>query len=240
MPQNDSEHGVVEAVPGAGAPGATASQCLPPAAAAPAGAAQPAAEDSLGALKSIAEVGSLFVALSFVGGWSFMASYYQSFGLNSSELDFSVPATAAFAVHMLRHSGWPLLLAGALFAGLALFYGKLGAARRTWAGVCIAILIFAVAAAGSLRGRALASEDMFDTSRRLPNVGFVSKAAAQQPDCLAKGTTDCKLLLHAKGAYYFFEPIPGAASASAHGRNIKLYIVLESEISQTQVVRGVE
>ena len=203
-------------------------------------ASQPSAEDALGGLKSIAEVGSLFLALSFVGGWSFMASYYLSFGLNTSELDFSVPATSAFAVHMLRRSGWPLVLAAVLFIGLAFFYGKLGALRRAWAGLCIAILLFAVATAGSLRGRKLAAEDMFDTSPRLPNVGFTSKIATEEPSCLSRGTTDCKLLFHARGMYYFFEPIPGAASQSAHGRNIKLYIVPESEVSLTQLVRGVE
>ena len=240
MPQGNVEHGVLDVAPGASAPAAVVSVPLTPAAVAPAPSSQPAAEDALGALKSIAEVGSLFLALSFVGGWSFMASYYLSFGVNPSELDFSVPATSAFAVHMLRSSGWPLLLTAILFSGLAFFYGKLGTARRAWAGVCIAILLFAVATAGSLRGRGLAAEDMFDTSPRLPNVGFVSKAATQEPDCLVRGTTDCKLLLHNKGAYYFFEPIPSAASQSAHGRNIKLYIVPDSEISSTKLVRGVE
>jgi hypothetical protein len=95
---------------------------------------------------------------------------------------------------------------------------------------------------GIFAWRSLAAEDIFDTGSRLPNVGFTTKTSIREsePDCLAKGTTDCKLLLHAKGAYYFFEPIPEAASKSAHGRNIKLYIVPESEISGAQLVRGVE
>jgi hypothetical protein len=230
MLQGNSEHGVVDVAPSGTAPVAVAVRPIPP---------EPT-EDVLGGLKSIAEIGSLFLALSFVGGWSFMASYYLSFGVDPSELDFSVPATSAFAVHMFRSSGWPLLLAAVLFVPLAFFYGKLGAARRAWAGTCIAILLFAVATAGSLRGRGLAAEDMFDTSPRLPNVGFTSKAATQGPNCLAKGTTDCKLLLHTKGAYYFFEPIPSTASQFVHGRNMKLYIVPDSEISSTQLVRGLE
>ena len=240
MSHGSSKHVDLVLPPGKDSLATEVSVPVPSERAVPTATSQPIAEDAFGALKSIAEVGGLFLALSFVGGWSFMASYYLRFGLNPSELDFSVPATSAFAIHMLRSSGWPLVLAAALLISLTFFYESLGSARRAWAGACIVILMFVVATAGSLRGRVLAAEDMFDTSPRLPSVGFISKGAAQEPNCLAKGTTDCKLLLHAKGAYYFFEPIPGEASQAAHGRNIRLYIVPESEVSSTQLVRGVE
>jgi hypothetical protein len=197
-------------------------------------------EDTLGALKGIAEAGSLFTGLSFIGGWSYMASYYMSFGVNPFELDVSVPFAAAFAVHMLLNSMWPLLLAGILFAAIALLYPRLAARRRAWAGLAVAIVLFAVAIAGSLRGRQLAREDMFDTSPRLPSVGFVSKSKVTEPKCLTEGTEDCKLLLHAKGAYYFFEPIPASDSQSVHGLNLRVFIVPDTEISATYLERGVE
>ena len=197
-------------------------------------------DDAYGALKSIAEIGSLFLALSFVGGWSFMSSYYSAFGVNSSEFDFSVPVTSAFAVHMLRTSGWPMMVAIVFLAGLAVFYGKLGVARRAWTGAFMMVTLFVVATASSLRGRHLAAEDIYETSPRLPNVGFFSKNAAQEPDCLSKGTTDCKLLLHSKGAYYFFEPLTGTALPSKQIRNVKIYVVQDSEIYAAQIVRGVE
>jgi hypothetical protein len=189
------------------------------------GSQAPATEDALGALKSIAEVGGVFVGLCFVGGWSFMASYYLSFGVNSSDLDFSVPATSAFAVHMLRNSGWPLSLAAVLLLCLALFSGRLGPWRRIWAGALIVILMFAVATAGTLRGRTVAEEDVLDSSSRLPNVGFATKTRLQDP---------------AGEPYYFFEPVPSAASPSRHGRNLRIYVVPEAEISVVQLVRGLE
>ena len=48
-----------------------------------------APDDAFAALKSVVEVSAVFVALAFVTGWSYMASYYTQFGLNPFELDFS-------------------------------------------------------------------------------------------------------------------------------------------------------
>ncbi|HEY7389812.1 MAG TPA: hypothetical protein VH640_14945 [Bryobacteraceae bacterium] len=197
-------------------------------------------EDALGGLKAVAEVSAIFVALAFVTGWSYMASYYMLFGLNPIELDFSVPAIASFAIHVIRHSGWPLPVAAILLSLLALLYPRLGAARRAWAGGCVAILLFTFATVGALRGRSAAAADMFDTSNDLPNVGFVSKTKSVQPDCLGEGTTDCKLLLHARSTYYFFEPISAAASSSVHDRSLNVYMAPDSEIVAVHLERGIE
>lgn len=199
-----------------------------------------ATDDAIAALKAVAEIGGLLLALAFVAGWSYTAAYYTTFGLNPFELDFSIPATSAFAVHMLGKSGWPLIVAGLVFASIVFLYSKFGPARRVWTGVSTVILLFAVAAAGSWRGRALAKEDMFDTSPRLCNVGFNSKLKAQDPDCLAEGTMDCKLLLHAKGIYYFFVPISGAAPTAVHDRSLNIYMVPDNEVSSVRIQRGVE
>src|ERR1043166_3479811 len=83
-------------------------------AAAPAGtkltitASPPASEDTFAALKAIAEIAGLMGVLAVTAGWSYMAAYYMAFGLNPMELDFSVQATAAFALNMLVKSAWPL------------------------------------------------------------------------------------------------------------------------------------
>jgi hypothetical protein len=202
--------------------------------------ASQAPDDAIVALKAIAEIGSLFLALAFIAGWSYTASYYTTFGLNPFELDFSVPATSTFAVHMLGKSVWPLVLAVVILGSVVFVYSKAGSLRRLWTGASIAVLLFAVAIAGSCRGRALAIEDMFDTSPRLPNVGFVSKSKAAEPDCLGQGTMDCKLLLHAKGVYYFFVPIVGLNPAAVHDRSLNLYMVADSEISSVRIQRGME
>ena len=199
---------------------------------------QKAEEDTFGALKALAEIGGLLLALAFVAGWSYMASYYTAFGLNPLELDFSVPATAAFALHVLRTSGWQMGLFAVPFL-LYPFSRWLGAMFRIACAVCVGGLLFWVAWVGSERGRVLAKEDMLETSPRLPDVGFTAKTKASEPSCLSDGTVDCKLLLHSKGSYYFFEPIRVTGDlAAASLSNLNVYMVPESEVTNVHVSPG--
>jgi hypothetical protein len=67
-----------------------------------------APEDPLSFLKLIAEASAVFIGLTFVAGWSYLASYYRTFGLNPIELDIPIPVVATMALHMLYDSVWPL------------------------------------------------------------------------------------------------------------------------------------
>jgi len=58
-------------------------------------------EDPLPVLKALAEAAAVFVALTFVGGWSYLASYYKTFGLNPLELEISIPVVSTIAVYVL-------------------------------------------------------------------------------------------------------------------------------------------
>ena len=44
----------------------------------------PGKGDSFAVLKALAEASAVILALTFVGGWSYLSSYYQTFGLNPS------------------------------------------------------------------------------------------------------------------------------------------------------------
>jgi hypothetical protein len=200
----------------------------------------PSSEDGLAALKSVAEAGTVLAAVLFVGGWSYMAAYYLAFGLNPFELDFSVPAISAFSIHMLRNAVWPLPAASVLLIVLLFWYKRLRGDRHTWVALCLAALLLTFATAGTLRGRALARQDMLETSSSLPNVGFVAKLKGLEPDCLGEGTMDCKLLLHAKSTYYFFKPISVSDSASIHDWNLNVYMAHDSEIVAVHLQRGLE
>jgi hypothetical protein len=200
----------------------------------------PQPEDALNGLKALAEIGGVLLALAFVGGWSCMSSYYRSFGVDPLDLDSSVPATSAFAIHMFRHSIGALTLATLMFATFTVLYPKLGSARRAFAGLLIAFLLFAFAVSGSARGTELAKRDMFLTTSSLPSIGFEVKAPPLEPRCLARGACDCKLLLHAKGVYYFFEPVKATNPDSARGMNVAVYIVPDAEVKSARLERGVE
>ena len=85
---------------------------------------------------------------------------------------FSVPTIAAFAIHVIRNSGWALPVVSLLLCGFAFVYPHLGATRRAWAGACTAALLFTFATAGALRGRTAAREDMLDTSDKSAKRGI--------------------------------------------------------------------
>lgn len=111
MAQETPENGIPNVAFGPDLSAAVPGRALPLPTVVPQAAPQSVAEDALSRLKTIAETGVLFLGLSFAGGWSFMASYYQAFGISPYELDLSVPATSAFSIHMLLSSFWPLLIA---------------------------------------------------------------------------------------------------------------------------------
>ena len=197
---------------------------------------RPAPWDLFGVLKSVAEAGAVMGALSFAAGWSYMASYYAMFGLNPMELEFSVPATCVFALHMLGNSVWPAPVLVVFLTAMAFLHNRLRLSG-TWTAVFMMALLASVVAAGTWRGRAVAREDMFETSPRLPSVGFSTKTKDLEPRCLGEGTTDCKLLLHVGGVYYFFEPISIDAAPTAFS-NLNVYMTPESEILAVHVQRG--
>jgi hypothetical protein len=208
-------------------------------------------DDSLSLLKALAEAAGVFVALTFVGGWSFLASYYKVFGLNPLELDFSVPLVSTTGVvtlyDALRGLAWWRLVFGAFLACLLaalLYWLKL---RRGWIVAGLTILLFGVIGVGVHLGRSAALEDMQASSANLPEVTFFTSKLPLDfkndlPACvLFKDKYDpisaiahpCKLLLHSGKLYFFFVP------PEVSQRNLALYTVRESEIEAIHVERGI-
>lgn len=210
----------------------------------------PAAEnDPFSFLKLIAEASAVVVGLSFVAGWSYLASYYRTFGVNPIDLDVPVPVTATMALHMLYDSVWPLPLMAvviAVFVAAAHHYTSLRASHRWWVIAVLVLFMFCSATAALIRGRHNANLDMTEESPTLPLVAFSSKSEAakigppEQPSCVGYenfGAMDCKLLLHSKGVYFFFRPIPKAFTDNAD--KLDLYMIPDSEVLGVHIQRGV-
>ncbi|MBV8843739.1 MAG: hypothetical protein JO307_13095 [Bryobacterales bacterium] len=219
-------------------------------------------EDSLSVLKAIAEASAVFVALTFLGGWSYLASYYKTFGLDPLDMDVAVPIVSTVGVvtlhHMIQDSAiklfsyfpafW-LMAAGVLLASLAFLFHRFVRTHRGQVVAGVTVLLFLVISLGVSRGRRAANEDMFKQSDSLPNVTlFTQKIPAvldhTLPRCVAF-TSDygvepppCRLLLHSGKIYYFFQPI--AASTPADVPNIDVYALPESQIDAIHVQRGRE
>jgi hypothetical protein len=193
-------------------------------------------EDAFSVLKALAEASAVIVAVTFVGGWSYLSSYYRTFGLNPLELDLSMPVVSTIALYILYKSVWPLLVFGALLIFLALVAGRTQTLRRGWVVAALGILLLAVSAAGLMHGRSLANKDMLQESSTLPYVAFATKGKLSEPSCVesgAFGTLDCKLLLHQRNTYYFFQPVPGQNAG-----NMNLYILSDSDVEGVHIQRG--
>jgi hypothetical protein len=207
---------------------------------------------SLAFLKSLAEVSSVSVGFAFVVGWSYLASYYRTFGLNPMELDLPLPVVCTTAVYVLYSAAWPWLLAAwpwlllvvALSFGWLFFGRHLQFLRRHITAVFLAILLFAASFASVSLGRRYANEDMLIDSSELPDVAFSSKLAkTDQPSCVdheTYGSADCKLLLHSKGTYYFFAPIPKSKDALLGVGSLNVYALADSDVTGVHILRGLQ
>ena len=204
----------------------------------PAAPAMPAKDDSFAVLKALGEASAVFIALTFIGGWSYLSSYFKTFGLDPLELDLSMPVVSTISIYVLYQSVWPLFVAGALLLVLSLAARRLHKLGRGWIVGALSILLITVAAAGLFRGRQVANEDMLDVSRTLPYVAFATKTNFEGPACVdtgALGSLDCKLLLHYKNTYYFFQPVPEKGPG-----NLNLYALSDSDLAGVHVQRGLD
>lgn len=207
-----------------------------------------AGEVSLAFLKSLAEASAVFIGLTFIGGWSYLASYYSTFGLNVLELDVPLPVVCTTAVYVLFSGGWPLLVVVALVVALSLgwiFSGhQLGLLRRSMTVVVLALLFLALPTAAVSRGRERATNDMLIDSSELPYVAFSSRLVrTDQPSCVdyqTYGSSDCKLLLHSNGIYYFFTPVPSPKDALTGVGSLNVYTLADSDVTGVHILRGLE
>ncbi len=201
-------------------------------------------EDSLVFLKSLAEVSAVFVGFTYIGGWSYVASYYRTFGLNALELDLPLPVVCTTAVYMLFSARWPLLVIAALSLAWMLFVRRRKLNQRIVTVVVLVLLLLTVSAAGASYGRRQANDDMLADSSGLPNVAFSTRLAENdQPHCVeyqTYGSSDCKLLLHTKGTYYFFTPIQNPDEPFTKGGNLNVYTLADSDVTGVHILRGVE
>jgi hypothetical protein len=186
--------------------------------------------------------------LSFVAGWSYLASYYRTFGLNPIELNIPIPVTATLALHVLYNSVWPLLtvaVALTILAAGAHYFSSSGEIHRWWVVAVLVLVTFCSATAALIRGRHNANLDMLESSPSLPLVAFASKSEAaklgppEQPSCVGYqdfGAMDCKLLLHTAGVYYFFRPLGSAEQR----QELDLFAIPDSELVGIHIQRGVD
>jgi hypothetical protein len=201
-------------------------------------------EDSLAVLKGLAEVSAIFVGFTYVGGWSYVATYYSTFGLNPLELDLSVPIVSTNFVHVLFSAWWPLSALGVVVIAWALLSFCLKRFVRILTVPILAILLIIASTAGASCGRQRAMNDMLIDSSDLPYVSFSSRlASSDQPPCVDHqtfGSSDCKLLLHSKGTYYFFTPVPRAKDALIGVGSLNVYTLQDPDVMGVRILRGLQ
>ncbi|MGA9133442.1 MAG: hypothetical protein ACLQHT_21120 [Terracidiphilus sp.] len=201
-------------------------------------------EDPLAVLKSFAELSAVFVGLTYIGGWAYVATYYRTFGLNALELDLPLPVVCTSAAYMLFNVRWPLLVIAALLSAWMLLARWRKLNQRIVTIAVLVLLLFTVSTAGATHGRRQANDDMLADSSELPNVAFSTRLANDdQPPCVGYqtyGILECKLLLHSKGTYYFFTPIRNPDESLAKGGNLNVYTLADSDVTGMHILRGIE
>jgi len=203
------------------------------------------AEESLAFLKSLAEASAIFVAFTYIAGWSYLAAYYSAFGVNPLELELPLPVVCTTAVYVLFNVGWWRLLAAIVLIfllGLMVFVHRWKGMWRSATAAALAALLSAASAAGVLFGQRQAREDMLVDSSELPYVAFSSRLEkTDQPPCVdhqTYGSLDCKLLLHSKGTYYFFTPVPKPDDTLTSVGSLNLYTLADSDVTGVHILRG--
>jgi hypothetical protein len=210
----------------------------------------PAPEAGLWAvLKSVAETGALFAFFSFATGWSYLAAYFNAFGFRPMELDISASMASVFALTLIYRASAYLLItaavAAALAFGMSTIRQRLRIPRGTGMLLSLSVLLLVLFGAGALMGRSTASEDVFADSSRLLSVGFYTDGMTNDgfPRCVTVPTVDCKLLIRAKGNYYFFKPILRNESDAQQNQvpfGLTLFALPESKVRLVQMQRGFE
>jgi hypothetical protein len=200
--------------------------------------------EPLAFLKSLGEASAIFIGFTYLGGWCYFASFYSTFGLNSLELNLPLPVVCATDVYLMFSAGWPLLIVFALLLGWIVFSHWLKGFKRGVTAAILVLLLFAASTACIFLGRRHANDDMLIDSSELPNVGFsVKTPKTDQPDCVdhqTYGSTDCKLLLHSNGTYYFFLPISNPRNALLNVGSLNLYTLADSDVTGVHISRGLE
>ena len=202
--------------------------------------------DPLSIGKAMGEAAAVFVALTFIDGWSYLSSYYKTFGLNPLELDIPVPVVSTISIYVLYQAVWPLFALGLLALALVLVAPRLQRLNRATTAALFGLLLLISAGSGVFRGRQAANLDMQIESSALPNASFLTTKLPARfkdavPSCIAfestygteKDPDFCRLLIHSKGLYYFFRPISGSSAT-----HIDLHVLPDADVEEIHLQRG--
>jgi len=199
--------------------------------------------------KKVAEASILLAALLYAMGWTYLYSYYKTFGLSLRELDLPLQDSLVFSFRVVSDSwliatGFVLILA--ILASIASLERIQRALQTPW-GVSAVFVLLLVAGSGlSVLGASVgtkhARSDVLETTSSLPSVSVAVDPAQFQPypeEYLAFNTLDYKLLLRTKENVFFFAPVKTTRStAVTRSRNFDVYVLPMSKIRSIRIQRG--
>jgi hypothetical protein len=169
-------------------------------------------EDSFALLKALAEASAVFVAFTFIGGWSYLASCYSAFGLNPLELDVPVPVVCTTAIYVLFDAKWPLIVVAALILGWVVYAPHFRRLARSVGAAVLGLLLLTVSTGGVIDGRDRAGKDAVTDTSALPFVAFSLKLPkTDQPSCVdfqTYGSVDCNAIVALKKHLLFLRADP--------------------------------
>jgi len=211
----------------------------------------------LGPLKRIAEVSAIVGALLYVAGWSYLYSYYRTFGLSVGDLDFpiQVPLIYSFPVMFT----WQIIISAS--STIALFWlATHGLARTRFVTfseslisstsmliVCVLILGKYLSERGLDMGQREAATNMVLSTTRLYAVNFKIKAPGNkaqqgtQKSVVAPPGTTCapgseyRLIAHANKQYFLLIPLDSQKPKTAGGSALSVCVIPEERVESIQL-----
>jgi hypothetical protein len=213
----------------------------------PADAAPSPPRSALDLLQSIGGAAGVLIGVAFIGGWLYWATYYSAFGLNPLVLDFSTSDVSVSPLWVIwrdlrsEQGAAPVVLLVALLlcAALGALFVHLYADRRPYAILPLLTLIVLMSSGALALGMYDAKLDSGCQSR-LPDVAFQLNVDPDPDDppvpCLIPNY--CKLILHASGAYHYFEP-PAVCSDFPPGGGFATQEFFETALKAVHINRPV-
>jgi hypothetical protein len=207
-------------------------------------------------LKSIGEVAGALTGLAFITGWLYWSTYYSAFGLNPLELDFSVAVISVSPLQVVLRdwqsaksaASWAVMgaLIGYVVLAVLFVHFRTGSHPRGQfrARALLVALALGMFAGGWMLGRYDANLDSGCFSR-LPTVAFLTSAMDPPTDADAAASClnnelSCKLVLHTKSTYYYFQtPVcgPDSDAPATSGAGFATAELPDSEVRMIRVQR---
>jgi hypothetical protein len=195
--------------------------------------------------KKVTEVSAVLGGLLYAAGWTYLYSYYKSFGVSVRELDLPLQDSLVFSFRVVFDSWATTLLCVAVVAIFALIVTNRVTERllKTTVGIGLLLLVLFVAGytlskLGAAIGARHAFADLSEETSSLPTVSIAVDPTQFQPysdEYAGFNRLEYKLLVRTKDNIFFFSPVKTSGTEAPN--QVPKFILHVLPLSKVRAVR---